>query len=690
MLMETFYPEEKDKFTEVFDQREWSAPYMVDPEAIRNRLESFHLEGRTIQSFHSVGGSLFHEEDDFDFSPDAVHYREMVLDEPFLIRFEDGDVFEILCGMMPEFQMSMNCIPWEIEPYVRAVNADAKILFSPLLGKQIRNVEVETYRTDRDPVDHDWIDEGHRQWELAGAVSLWFTDGTKLIFSHVMIDSTQVLAMDEENKEMVISLEELKEGLDIFKQYRKLEGKRIANIIPQEADYALQANEYFSDWIECRIHTASSLNLIFDDATSLYFCLYPGGPGVDVIVRDEIVLKAPEGENAVPLPSLFRYSIGYEVLSAERTDESFVLYLKGGTRLRVKGAGEKLVLTHTDNSLSPLYINREDLEPVKPTPVPTEKEREEESWFRFSTVEEDTETMDEEFGNFGFQNKDGETVIEPQFLSCGYEFRAGRCPVALNRNWYRTPEGRRYYQMFWGYIDKFGKMVIPPRFRAAKEFTKYGVAAVLDEYTRWYYLIDTEGRPLPGLEGCAFSEFYEPDDRFLEFSFGDGNNMNCNNGLYDARERKILVPPEKLGFSVWKENLIEVTDMDAAGEFTYYIDSEGKDLFPEFTKAHLKAFYYPSESGYVTVFTNEYLPRDPEDDSGGYFIRDGKRFDRIQKHGIADIHGNIMIPLEYDNIYYGSLTDLFYCQKGEEKTTLRIHPNGTIEYDVAERVASKQ
>jgi len=55
----------------------------------------------------------------------AVLARSSQIDEPLLIRFEDDDPFEIDTPQQPEFRMSMNCIPWNIEAGTNAPNVNA-------------------------------------------------------------------------------------------------------------------------------------------------------------------------------------------------------------------------------------------------------------------------------------------------------------------------------------------------------------------------------------------------------------------------------------------------------------------------------------------------------------------------------------------------------------------------------------
>ena len=74
------------------------------------------------------------------------------------------------------------------------------------------------------------------------------------------------------------------------------------------------------------------------------------------------------------------------------------------------------------------------------------------------------------FGHFGFKDLDGNVVIEPQYAWAG-EFSHGLCPVNLNRTWYRSGSGSRYYENHFGYIDTNGKTVIPFRYDEATSLT---------------------------------------------------------------------------------------------------------------------------------------------------------------------------------------------------------------------------
>ena len=56
MMNETFYTNGKNKFkNDEFDGNEWSAPYMVDVNEIKDRINSFNLVGRKIKNIRFIG-----------------------------------------------------------------------------------------------------------------------------------------------------------------------------------------------------------------------------------------------------------------------------------------------------------------------------------------------------------------------------------------------------------------------------------------------------------------------------------------------------------------------------------------------------------------------------------------------------------------------------------------------------------
>ncbi len=110
------------------------------------------------------------------------------------------------------------------------------------------------------------------------------------------------------------------------------------------------------------------------------------------------------------------------------------------------------------------------------------------------------------FGNFDYKNKEGEFVIEPQY-AYAWDFTCGLAAVNLNRIWYRTPDGQRFYENHYGYINDKGKTIIPFIYDKAYPFNKYGVA-VVDLTDTEGMLIDLNGDVIPGTDNLSFFHYY--------------------------------------------------------------------------------------------------------------------------------------------------------------------------------------
>ena len=165
-----------------FSYREWSAPELETVEEAEEYIQQFYLEGRTIRDFFLIGFSYMHTEDMLsdtvyegpsdpvylerakaweteDFSGNDLFLQYIESDEPLLIRFEDGDTFEITFPNECCLRMSMNCIPWGIKAGCNYQNCDADIFFSSCKGHMIRSVEVfgEKDSRYRDGVEYEII-----------------------------------------------------------------------------------------------------------------------------------------------------------------------------------------------------------------------------------------------------------------------------------------------------------------------------------------------------------------------------------------------------------------------------------------------------------------------------------------------------------------------------------------------------
>ncbi len=235
MLEKTIYSDGKDDFKDgKFSDREWSAPVMVDPKEIKDRIESFSLPGRKIRAMKLIGLSYFTTRDwiedsaysklkeldederqkmsNYDNIPaDMMFTRNAIVDEPLLIKFEDWDRFEIDTPQDPEFEMSMNCIPWWIKAGTNEPNVDADVLFSPCIGKKIESVAVNTSVIKEDPMFHSPFDHEPFEREVVTDITLCLEDGIKLcIEPYIDYCSITCVEGDEASK---ISFVDLKEAL---------------------------------------------------------------------------------------------------------------------------------------------------------------------------------------------------------------------------------------------------------------------------------------------------------------------------------------------------------------------------------------------------------------------------------------------------------------------------------------------
>lgn len=201
-----------------------------------------------------------------------------------------------------------------------------------------------------------------------------------------------------------------------------------------------------------------------------------------------------------------------------------------------------------------------------------------------STTELERE-IDDVFGNFGFKNESGEFVIEPQYADA-CNFTNGLAAVNLNRTWYKTPDGKRYYENHRGYIDTNGKTVIGFRFDEAYPFNKYGVAVVTNIDEDWY-LIDEKGNEIPGSRFPYLSPYYDYEYRFLEFAY-DSEWDEVPLGIYDTKERRVLVEPSFCDFCEISENLIEAISFDGNYKISYLNSNgepyEGTSRYDKITK----------------------------------------------------------------------------------------------------------
>ena len=152
-------------------------------------------------------------------------------------------------------------------------------------------------------------------------------------------------------------------------------------------------------------------------------------------------------------------------------------------------------------------------------------------------------------GKWGFISKLGQTVIEPQFDSVGDENRSesffsdgrhesyGEYDSDFNEGFIRVMKEHK-----WGFVDKNGQIVIEPQYVNAGDFSE-GLARVKRD-ENWFY-VDEKGQLI-----CS-GNFEEAQD------FQDGLARVKINGLWGLidKNNKIITMPQFEGIGPFREGL---------------------------------------------------------------------------------------------------------------------------------------
>lgn len=289
-----------------------------------------------------------------------------------------------------------------------------------------------------------------------------------------------------------------------------------------------------------------------------------------------------------------------------------------------------------------------------------------------TTIEPEWE-IDDVFGNYGFKNQAGEFVIEPQY-AYAHEFTCGLASVNLNRTWYRTPEGKRYYENHCGYINGNGQTVIGFQYDEARPFNKYGVAVVAKITDNFFHMIDLEGNEIPNTR-FPYIAYYDYNDRYLEFS--RDNDDEALIGLYDTKERKVLIEPKYSDISIEDDDHILVYERD--GEYgesdfrQYYINRNGDIIYPWLFKQRFAIIRKPDSNDVAAVSVSKYTEL-TEKYPRSYFPHNGKKYDRKFVYGLYSSKEQFLLPLEYEKIEH-LIDNIWGCYKDGTFTFIQTEPN---------------
>lgn len=226
------------------------------------------------------------------------------------------------------------------------------------------------------------------------------------------------------------------------------------------------------------------------------------------------------------------------------------------------------------------------------------------SLFMCSSLADDSES----FG-YGYIDRDGNVVIEPQF-DYAYPFTAGRGRIFTGSlSSYGSPDEGLY-----GYIDETGKIVIPEIYQTASDFSENGLAVVCKNGK--YGVIDTNGNPV-----IDFSYDYI-------VAFNSTNTFKAFNGTLND-----YGSPESGTYHILRE---DGTEIFSGGFGVVY----GYEWYYE-VKKNDKYALFSLDGAQLTDYAYDYFSAEAETIIG--FKNDGY-------YGYMDLSGNVLIPATYDGI----------------------------------------
>lgn len=129
-----------------FNWLDWDIPVITEPVDLRTLFEKMNLINKKIKSFKLVG-HIFGETYD-EWSLENCKDKETInkaiqIDEPFLIKFSDGDVFAIDFCDFSTVKCCLNSLDYNIKGMKTEEFVDVNTIFSDLIGGKIIDVGIE-------------------------------------------------------------------------------------------------------------------------------------------------------------------------------------------------------------------------------------------------------------------------------------------------------------------------------------------------------------------------------------------------------------------------------------------------------------------------------------------------------------------------------------------------------------------
>lgn len=149
-----------------YDFNSWDVPIIQEPEELMTKLKELDVKGRKIEAIKCIGlcynltednienaaYTYYKENGSKDFERkshykniplDTPYIRYVEIDEPIIIYLDNGDRLEIDYSEASSLKISKNTLPRDLQCGTNLPNADANIIFSRCLQKNITGFEVE-------------------------------------------------------------------------------------------------------------------------------------------------------------------------------------------------------------------------------------------------------------------------------------------------------------------------------------------------------------------------------------------------------------------------------------------------------------------------------------------------------------------------------------------------------------------